>query len=132
MPGRPPGVHRLASTVHRAASTGRPGAPGRDSSSARETVQPQISVIYVTIASGWRTTTDANGLQRLSTDANGHSVLGQAPFASDARCAQSESQEPNAAEDVGLVAQDMASMKNAGQRMTGLQAFLRNFGRRIG
>jgi len=55
----------------------------------------------------------ANRLQRPSTDADGHSVWGQAAFASGAHCAQSGSQEPNAAEDVGLVVHGIGSIKNA-------------------
>src|SRR5262249_832141 len=63
--------------------------------------------------SGWRTTTDASGLQRPSTDANGHSVRGQTAFAPGAHREQSGSQEPNAAEDAGLVVQGMGSINNA-------------------
>jgi hypothetical protein len=84
------------------------------------------------MSSDWRTTTDVNRLQWPTTDANGHLVRGQAAFASGAHCAQSRSQEPNAAEDAGLAAQGVGSLKNAVSRITGLQAFLRNSGRYIG
>jgi hypothetical protein len=75
---------------------------------------------------------DASELQRPSANANGRRVHRRASFASGARCAHSGRQEPNAAEDAGLVAQGMDSIKTPFQRITGLQAFLRNSGRRIG
>jgi len=56
---------------------------------------------------------DVSELQRPSANTNGLSVPRRASFASGAHCAHSGRQEPTAAEDAGLVAQGMGSIKNA-------------------